>query len=135
MVFSPLLLSFVMMTDSLENRPQDDGIPTDTLREVIIIPDSLLPVDRVIRESLGQEQVIKVPKVSDVLDRLSPGLSDKIMHPFAIKERKHERRKQRHLKVMEEYSRVKTFDELLRDAYYLKLRGWGCPDPSQRQQG
>ncbi len=121
MVFSPLLLSFVMMTDSLENRPQDDGIPTDTLREVIIIPDSLLPVDRVIRESLGQEQVIKVPKVSDVLDRLSPGLSDKIMHPFAIKERKHERRKQRHLKVMEEYSRVKTFDELLRDAYEQQI--------------
>lgn len=121
MVFFPLLLSFVMMTDSLENRPQDDGIPTDTLREVIIIPDSLLPVDRVIRESLGQEQVIKVPKVSDVLDRLSPGLSDKIMHPFAIKERKRERRMQRHLKVMEEYSRVKTFDELLRDAYEQQL--------------
>ena len=121
MVFSPLLLSFVMMTDSLENRPQDDGIPTDTLREVIIIPDSLLPVDRVIRESLGQEQVIKVPKVSDVLDRLSPGLSDKIMHPFAIKERKRERRMQRHLKVMEEYSRVKTFDELLRDAYEQQI--------------
>ncbi|MBE6253987.1 MAG: hypothetical protein E7105_00490 [Prevotella sp.] len=110
-----------MMTDSLENRPQDDGIPTDTLREVIIIPDSLLPVDRVIRESLGQEQVIKVPKVSDVLDRLSPGLSDKIMHPFAIKERKRERRMQRHLKVMEEYSRVKTFDELLRDAYEQQI--------------
>ena len=121
MFFFPLLLSFVMMTDSLENRPQDDGIPTDTLREVIIIPDSLLPVDRVIRESLGQEQVIKVPKVSDVLDRLSPGLSDKVMHPFAIKERKHERRKQRHLKVMEEYSRVKTFDELLRDAYERQI--------------
>ena len=121
MVFFPLLLSFVMMTDSLENRPKDDGIPTDTLREVIIIPDSLLPVDRVIRESLGQEQVIKVPKVSDVLDRLSPGLSDKIMHPFAIKERKRERRMQRHLKVMEEYSRVKTFDELLRDAYEQQI--------------
>lgn len=121
MVFFPLLLSFVMMTDSLENRPQDDGIPTDTLREVIIIPDSLLPVDRVIRESLGQEQVIKVPKVSDVLDRLSPGLTDKVMHPFAIKERKHQRRMQRHLKVMEEYSRVKTFDELLRDAYERQI--------------
>ena len=121
MFFFPLLLSFVMMTDSLENRPQDDGIPTDTLREVIIIPDSLLPVDRVIRESLGQEQVIKVPKVSDVLDRLSPGLTDKVMHPFAIKERKRERRMQRHLKVMEEYSRVKTFDELLRDAYERQI--------------
>ena len=120
-MFSLLLLSFVMMTDSLEQKPQDDGIPTDTLREVVIIPDSLLPVDRVIRESLGQEQVIKVPKVSDVLDKLSPGLTDKIMHPFAIKERKHERRKQRHIKVMEEYSRVKTFDELLRQAYEQQM--------------
>ena len=120
-MFSLLLFSFVMMTDSLEQKPQDDGIPTDTLREVVIIPDSLLPVDRVIRESLGQKQVIKVPKVSDVLDKLSPGLTDKIMHPFAIKERKHERRKQRHIKVMEEYSRVKTFDELLRQAYEQQM--------------
>ena len=120
-MFSLLLFSFVMMTDSLENRPQDDGLPTDTLREVVIIPDSLLPVDRVIRESLGQEQVIKVPKVSDVLDKLSPGLTDKIMHPFAFKERKHERRKQRSLKVLDEYSRVKTFDELLRQAYEQQI--------------
>ena len=120
-MFSLLLFSFVMMTDTLENRPQDDGLPTDTLREVVIIPDSLLPVDRVIRESLGQEQVIKVPKVSDVLDKLSPGLTDKIMHPFAFKERKHERRKQRSLKVLDEYSRVKTFDELLRQAYEQQI--------------
>ena len=120
-MLSLLLFSFVMMTDSLENRPQDDGLPTDTLREVVIIPDSLLPVDRVIRESLGQEQVIKVPKVSDVLDKLSPGLTDKIMHPFAFKERKHERRKQRSLKVLDEYSRVKTFDELLRQAYEQQI--------------
>ena len=118
-MFSLLLFSFVMMTDSLENRPQDDGIPTDTLREVVIIPDSLLPVDRVIRESLGQQQVIKVPKVSDVLDKLSPGLTDKIMHPFAVKDRKRDRKHARDRKILEEYEqlgRVKTFEELLDEA-------------------
>ena len=120
-MLSLLLLSFVMMTDTLQQSRQDDGLPTDTLPEIVVIPDSLLPVDHIIRENMEKRNGIRVPTVSDVLDRLSPGLSDKFMHPFAVKERKHERRKQRHIKVLEEYSRVKTFDELLRQAYEQQL--------------
>lgn len=116
-----LLLSLVMMTDSLSNKPVHDEMPEDTLQEIVIVPDSLLPVDHVIRENLNMRKNIRVPSVSDVLDRLSPGLSDKIMHPFAVKQRQHERRKKRHIKVMEEYNRVKTFDELIREAYEQQL--------------
>lgn len=95
--------------------------PTDTLREIVIFPDSLLPVERIIRERQGQQKTIKVPSVSDILNRISPTLNDKIMHPFAVKQRKHDRRRKKHQQVLEEYSRVKTFDELLREAYELQM--------------
>jgi len=94
---------------------------TDTLREVVIFPDSLLPVERITRESLRQRKNIKVPSVSDIINRVSPELNDKIMHPFAFKQRKHERRLKKQQQVLEEYSRVKTFDELLREAYEQQL--------------
>ena len=93
--------------------------PTDTLREIVIFPDSLLPVERIIRERQGQQKTIKVPSVSDILNRISPTLNDKIMHPFAFKQRKHDRRRKKHQQVLEEYSRVKTFDELLREEKML----------------
>ena len=116
-----LFLSLLMMTDTLDNR-QNDGMPVDTLKEVTIYPDSLLPIDYIIRESLGQQRAIRVPSVSDILERVSPGLNDKILHPFAFKQRKHERRKKKQIEVLEQYDRVKTFDELLREAYELQLR-------------
>ena len=57
------------------------------------------------------------PSLGGVLEKLSPGINDKILHPFAIKQRKKERRRKRALKALEEYDRVKTFDELIREAY------------------
>lgn len=117
------LLSLLFMGSMLpqEQQQEQDMMPTDTMREVVIFPDSLLPVERIIRERQGQQKTIKVPSVSDILNRISPTLNDKIMHPFAFKQRKHERRKKQQQQVLEEYSRVKTFDELLREAYEQQL--------------
>lgn len=116
------LLSLLFIGTTLPQEQQkDDMTPTDTLREIVIFPDSLLPVERIIRERQGQQKTIKVPSVSDILNRISPTLNDKIMHPFAFKQRKHDRRRKKHQQVLEEYSRVKTFDELLREAYELQM--------------
>lgn len=116
------LLSLLFIGTMLPQEPQEPVIiPTDTLREIVIFPDSLLPVERITRETLKQRKDIKVPSVSDILNRVSPELNDKIMHPFAIKQRKHERRKKRQQQVLDEYSRVKSFDELLREAYERQL--------------
>ena len=117
------LLSLLFMGSMLpqEQQQQQDIMPTDTMREVVIFPDSLLPIERITRESLRQRKDIKVPSVSDILNRVSPTINDKIMHPFAFKQRKHERRKKKQQQVLEEYSRVKTFDELLREAYEQQL--------------
>ena len=58
------------------------------------------------------------PTLSDVIGGKA---TDVIMHPFAFKQRKHDRRRKKHQQVLEEYSRVKTFDELLREAYELQM--------------
>lgn len=116
------LLTLLFMGSMLPQEPQEqDMIPTDTMREVVIFPDSLLPIERITRESLRQRKDIKVPSVSDILNRVSPTLNDKIMHPFAFKQRKHDRRKKKQQQTLEEYSRVKTFDELLREAYEQQM--------------
>lgn len=116
------LLSLLFMGSMLPQEQQEQDImPTDTMREVVIFPDSLLPIERITRESLRQRKDIKVPSVSDILNRVSPTINDKIMHPFAFKQRKHERRKKKQQQVLDEYSRVKTFDELLREAYEQQI--------------
>ena len=56
------------------------------------------------------------PSVSDVL---GARVTDKIMHPFAIKDRKRDKKHARDRKILEEYeqlTRVKTFEELLDEA-------------------
>ena len=59
--------------------------------------------------------------MGDVLERLSPGLNDKITHPFAFKQRKQERRHKRWMQRIDELDRVRTFDELLREAYIQQM--------------
>ncbi len=118
-----LLLSLILLVDSMPPVGSgQDVLPADTLKEVEVRPDSLLPVDHAIRDAIDSRlKQPKIPTISDVLEKLSPGLNDKVMHPFAFKQRKHERRMKRHLKVLEDYDRVKTFDELLREAYERQM--------------
>ena len=50
---------------------------------------------------------------------LGARVTDKIMHPFAIKDRKRDKKHARDRKILEEYeqlTRVKTFEELLDEA-------------------
>ena len=67
-------------------------------------------------------EVVPPPSLGTILEKLLPGINDKITHPFAIKQRKKERRKKRSLKALEDFDKVKTFDELLREAYRLQMR-------------
>ena len=91
----------------------------DTLREIIIEGDRDLPIEEAIRNSIGNQP--RQMSLGDVLDRLSPGLSDKILHPFAAKERKKERRRRRWMERIEEFGKVQTFDEMLREAYEQQM--------------
>ena len=93
-----------------------DSMRTDTLREVTVRPLKQYHLSDM--EFSGKmDDIHTPPSLSDILDKLSPGLNDKITHPFAIKQRKKERRRKRALKNLENYDRVKTFDVLLQEAY------------------
>ena len=95
-----------------------DSVRIDTLREVEVRGDSVLRVNDAIRQQIGKEKEGRIgyPSVSDVLD---PRITDKIMHPFAVKDRKRDKKHARDRKILEEYEqlyRVKSFEELLDEA-------------------
>lgn len=98
--------------------PQDDSVRVDTLRQVEVHGDSVLRVNEVIRQSIGRDKDgrIGVPSVSDVIGARA---TDIIMHPFAIKDRKRDKKHARDRKILDEYEqlgRIKTFEELLDEA-------------------
>ncbi|MBQ7443932.1 MAG: hypothetical protein IJS59_08745 [Bacteroidaceae bacterium] len=115
-------------------RPDSAGVLTvqgDTLREVIIDGDRELPIEEAVRRSIGNEP--RQMSLGDVLDRLSPGLNDKILHPFAFKQRQRERRRRRWLERIETIDKVPTFDELLREAYERQMREDSLARAAQQQ--
>lgn len=122
----PLLLPLLFLSASLpqDSVPQQDSLMmegVDTLREVTVRAGRHIPLPGMVISDKYKQGVVPPPNLGDVLEKLSPGLKDKIMHPFAIKQRKKERRRKRSLKALEEFGRVKTFDELLQEAYRQQL--------------
>ncbi len=122
MLSYPLLaLMFPFMqadTTRVDSTRTDNTIPVDTLKELEVRGDSTLRVNEAIRQTIGRELKYRqgTPTVSDVIGRKA---TDMILHPFAIKDRKRERKHARDRKILEEYEqlgRVKTFEELLDEA-------------------
>ena len=93
-----------------------DTLQADTLREVVVRPDSVLPVVRVLEKTVGRSRGPRSVSLGDVIEKVAPGLQDKMLHPFAIKQRKSERRKKKMRRVLENYDSQKTFNELLDEA-------------------
>ena len=121
-MFSLLIVLFVQL-DSVKVAPHlQDSIQSDTLREVTVLPLRRLPIEQAIDESLKRYVQPSVPTLSDILEKIKPGLNDIITHPFAFKQRKREKRKRRTLKILEDYNRMRTFEELVREAYEQQLR-------------
>lgn len=116
----PLFILF-MLNDSVPQAPCDtlvaDSVRTDTLKEVVV-EGGERQVSKAIGRSIEawKKSQPRVKSFGDVLEKLSPGLNDKITHPFAFKQRKMERKRKRTKKILEHYDRVKTFDELLRES-------------------
>ena len=96
----------------------DDTLTVDTLRQVEVRADSMLRVNETIRQTLERERAARIGTLS-VSDVIGSKALDKILHPFAVKDRKREKKHARDRKILEEYeamSRVKTFEELLDEA-------------------
>jgi len=106
--------------DSL--RQHSDSIRSDTLHEVTVRAGRILDITKFnLNGTMKLPGIVAPPNLGDVLEKLSPGLNDKITHPFAIRQRRKERRHKRAMKALENLDRVRTFDELLREAYEQQM--------------
>lgn len=102
---------------------QRDSVPpaktrVDTLRQVEVRADSLLRVNESLRQTIERERAARVGTLS-ASDVLGSKLTDKILHPFAVKQRRREKKHARDRMILDEYEklgRVKTFEELLDEA-------------------
>ena len=116
------LLAMLFMANDTVTAPRDslapqvaDSMRVDTLKEVTV-QGGRLPLEKAIDKNLQQKVPLRIPSLGEILEKVAPGINDKITHPFAIKQRKMERRKKRTRKILEHYDHVKTFDDLLREA-------------------
>ncbi len=137
MTFYPLLaLMFSFMqadTTRVDSTQTDNIIRVDTLNELEVRGDSTLRVNDAIRQTIGRELKYRqgTPTVSDIIGGKA---TDMIMHPFAIKDRKRERKHARDRKILEEYEqlgRIKTFEELLDEAIRQQAIEDGKEPPSR----
>lgn len=128
-----LLLMLVMCVEmTYAQGEKKDTTQTDTtlqgvkMKEVVVTKDKRLPI---FVSPQTKEQTPHVKSVSDIIGRKA---TDMIMHPFAFKSRKEERRRRKVLKQMWEYEHVKTNNELLREAL---IREGIDPDSLMRAVG
>lgn len=106
---SAVLPSQVLLRDTLD---------VDTLRQVEVRADSILRVNDAIRQTIEREKAARIGTKS-VSDVIGSKATDKIMHPFAVKDRKRDKKHARDRQILEEYEklgRIKTFEELLDEA-------------------
>ena len=126
----PFMQADTTQVDSIRT---DNTIRVDTLKELEVRGDSTLRVNDAIRQTIGRELQYRqgTPTVSDVIGGKA---TDMIMHPFAIKDRKRDRKHARDRKILEEYEqlgRVKTFEELLDEAIRQQAIEDGKEPPSR----
>lgn len=109
-------LFLLLPADTVPPVPHD-SLHTDTLKEVVVDGkrDRRLPVMDAIDESVGKYCPRTLP-LGEILEKVAPGLQDKMLHPFAVKQRKRERHKKKMRKVLEHYNKVKSFHDLLEEA-------------------
>lgn len=113
--------------------PMGDSLLVDTLRQIEVRGDSMLRVNDAIRQTIEREKAARIGTLN-VSDVIGGKITDKIMHPFAIKDRKRDKKHARDRKVLEEYeqmSRVKTFEELLDEAIRQQAIEDGKEPPKQ----
>ena len=113
-----LLLSVTAQTPRRDSVAGNTKMRVDTLRQVEVRADSQLRVNDAIRQTLERERAARIGTMS-VSDVIGSKLTDKIMHPFAVKERRREKKHARDRQILKEYEelgRVKSFEELLDEA-------------------
>ena len=128
-----LILLFAALPLTAFSASDEDSLHIDTLRQVEVQGDSMLRVNDAIRRAIERENNLRIgyPSVSDVL---GPRITDRILHPFAVRDRRREKKHARDRKILQEYEeqyRVKTFEELLDEAIRQQAIEDGKEPPEQ----
>ncbi len=95
--------------DTVASSPADSVEMSDTLRTLVVSDDGRLPIG----VSDAAREHISTKSLGDVL---GGKVMDKIMHPFAIKQRKRERHARKMARILREYEMVRSDRDALLEA-------------------
>jgi hypothetical protein len=108
-------------------------VPGRKLKEVeVVAPKSTSGLEDALRQSLERMGIRNPITMSTVLDKIKPGLNDYIMHPFGFKERRQAKKYKKTKKILDDFDKVKTFDELVREA--LEREGITLPPREEKTE-
>ena len=110
-------------TKNSQTKPtkQDTSVAyTDTLEELSVKADKELRVVDVINKSLNNG--LTQPKQKSVSDIIGSKATDYIMHPFAWKERKKDKKLKKDKEVLVKLDAAKTYEDELTEAIYRQLQ-------------
>ena len=117
---------FSFLSDTTKNtqtKPtkQDTSVAyTDTLEEFSVKADKDLRVVDVINKSLNNG--LTQPKQKSVSDIIGSKATDYIMHPFAWKERKKDKKLKKDKEALVKLDAAKTYEDELTEAIYRQLQ-------------
>ena len=101
--------------------PKDTSVAyTDTLEELSVKADKDLRVVDVINKSLNNG--LTQPKQKSVSDIIGSKATDYIMHPFAWKERKKDKKLKKDKEALVKLDAAKTYEDELTEAIYRQLQ-------------
>ena len=105
---------------------------TDTLGEISIEAEKGLRVVDVLNKSLKTDP--NTPKQKSVSDILGSKATDYIMHPFAWKERKKEKKLKKDKENLLKLDAAKTYEDELTEAIYRQLREDSIANAKKKQE-
>ena len=122
LLLSTLLFTLVSYTqvDSTQVRTDSSYVKTDTLKEIEITAKKELRIMEVLEQTRKKQR--KQPGQKSISDVIGSKTTDYIMHPFAIKDRKKERRQKKAQEALDKLDAAQTYEDELTNAINQQLR-------------
>lgn len=111
---------FILQMDSTKTKQDTSVAYTDTLGEVSVKADKSLRVVDAINKSLNNG--LTQPRQKSVSDILGSKATDYIMHPFAWRERKKEKKHKKDKEAILKLDAAKSYEDELTEAINRQLR-------------
>ena len=140
-----ILFAAFMLTATPEDTIPPTQEPKDTLKEgeltvpgrklkevEVVAPGPTSGLEDALRQSIERMGIRNPLTLGDLVNKISPNLTDKIMHPFGFKERRRAKKRKKVQKILNDFDRTKTFDELVREA--LEREGITLPPREEKTE-